>query len=60
MAVRIFGVCRKLINANLMHGVRCNKNVLRKIGFSSALNGMLCVWLLIALLLLLNLTGWPA
>ena len=42
MAVRIFGVCRKLISANLTQGVRSNRNNLRRICLSSMLNGMYC------------------
>jgi len=43
MALRIFGVGRKLINANVTQNVKCYKNTLRKICFSSVLNGLYAV-----------------
>jgi len=46
MAVRIVGVCRKLINANLTQSVLCNRNALRKICLSSVFNGMHCIAML--------------
>jgi len=46
MALRILGVGRKLINANVTQSLKCSKNTLRKICFSAILNGMYDVCLL--------------
>ena len=44
MALRIFGLGRKLINATVTQSVKCCKNTHRNIYFSSVLHGMYTVY----------------
>jgi len=52
MALRIFGVGRKLIGAYATHSVNCSKYTLRNICLSSVLNGTFafCVFLNVSIL----------